>query len=503
MMTRAENLSATLTLLIITSAHPDTAETARLLGASRTIETVIGSRSFGYTGDGGLATKASISYVESIAFDASGNTFIADLGNNVVRMVDKSTGVITSVAGTGRFGNSGDGGPATLADLGYPTSIAFDTSGNLYIVSGPYGVVRMVTMSTGIISTVAGSNIYGYGNANIGDGGPATSAYLGFPYSIAIDKLNNMYISDLDMSRIRKVVLSTGIISTVAGSGNNRNFFFGNGNADNGDGGPATSATLGYIGFMAVDPSSGNLYFPDVFSSRIRMVDMSTGIISTVAGGSYGFTGGYYGFTGGSYGYTGDGGPATSASLFFPFGVAVDKVGNLFISDTYNHVVRFVEKSTGLISTVAGTGNFGDSGDGGPATSASFYYPFGIAVDASGAVYVADVGDSVIRAFSTVHHSVDFLGCTSLVLQAQAAITFGGAHTAITGDIGISPGTSITGDYAIGNNGMTHINEGPSLACAMDMGTIAAQAAALPCMNIPAELGKDNGAFCVFAILLC
>ena len=402
-------------------------------------------------------------------------------------MVDKSTGVIKTVAGTGKQGYSGNGGAATLAELGYPTSIAFDTSGNLYIACGPYGVVRMVDMSTGIISTAAGA-------AQNGDRGQATSVDIGYPYSIAIDKLNNMYISDVTRPRIRKVVLSTGIISTVAGTG-----IYAYNNANIGDGGPATSANLSFIGFMAVD-SSGNLYFPDIDRSRIRKVDMNTGIISTVAGTD-------------ANGYTGDGGPATSAELSYPYGVAVDKVDNLFISDTVNHVVRMVTKRTGLISTVAGNGTFFDSDDSGPATSASFYYPFGIAVDASGTVYVADAGDSDIRAFyvadsgadivpsvSTAHRSVDFLGCTDLVLQAQAAITFGGAHTSITGDIGISPGTSITGDYAIGNNGMTHINEGPSLTCAKDMGTIAAQAAALPCTNIPAELGKDNESPCVIAI---
>ena len=465
MMTRAEQRSVNLTLQIIASSHPDTAETARRLSALGTITTVIGINKYAYSGDGDLATKAAVQDVETIIFDAAGNTFFSDYTLHVVRKVSKRTGVITTVAGTGTPGYSGNGGLATLATLNRPTGLAFDTAGNLYIACASSNVVQMVSKSTGIISTVAGTGVAGYSGDNI----QATSSELNVPFGIAIDKVGNMYISDTAGLRVRQVVLSTGIITTIAGTGHS---------GDYGDGGQATAALLGGPIFLALNPSNGNLYFPDAVTNRVRMIDMKTGIISTAAGT-------------GHEGYNGDGILATQASLYYPGAVVFDAAGqNMYISDAFNCRVRKVAMSTGIITTVAGNGKNGYSGDNGPATSAQLGYPWGLGMDKSGNIYVADLIAAVVRSFSTVHHSVDFLGCTDLVLQAQAAITFGGAHNAITGDIGISPGTSITGDYAISNNGITHINEGPSLDCAIDMATIAAQAAALPCMNIPAELGE-------------
>jgi trimeric autotransporter adhesin len=217
------------------------------------------------------------------------------------------------VAGSGSLGSSGDGGQATSASLNYPRGVAVDASGNIYIADTYNNRIRMVTKSTGIISTVAGDGTQEYK----GDGGPATSAILYYPASIAVDALGNIYIADSSNYRIRMVTKSTGIISTVAGSGSS---------GSSGDGGQATSATLNSPYGVAVD-ASGNIYIADSSNNRIRMVTKSTGIISTVAGS-------------GPYGYSGDGGQATSAVLKYPYGVAVDASGNIYIADSYNYRIR-------------------------------------------------------------------------------------------------------------------------------------------------------------------
>jgi trimeric autotransporter adhesin len=219
------------------------------------------------------------------------------------------------VAGTGSYGYSGDGGIATSAKLSYPGGVAIDASGNIYIVDTGNSRIRMVTKSTGIISTVAGTGSYGYR----GDGGIATSASLNFPRGVAIDASGNLYIADTDNNRIRMVTKSTGIISTVAGTGSS---------GYSGDGGLATSAALNYPRGVAID-ASANIYIADFYNYRIRMVTKSTGIISTVAGT-------------GSSGYSGDGGLATSAALNYPYGVAIDASGNIYIADTHNHRIRML-----------------------------------------------------------------------------------------------------------------------------------------------------------------
>jgi sugar lactone lactonase YvrE len=226
-----------------------------------------------------------------------------------------------------------------------------------------------VDASTGIITTVAGNGIPGYS----GDGGPATSASLSGPSGVVVDATGNLLIADSSNYRIRRVDASTGIITTVAGNGI-RGF--------SGDGGPATSASLSPIG-VAVD-ATGNLFIADTGNHRIRRVDESTGIITTVAGN-------------GIRGFSGDGGPATSASLNYPTGVAVDGSGNLFIADAANNRIRWVDASTGIITTVAGNGMPDYSGDGGPATSASLNGPSGVVVDAAGNLFIADNDNKRIR----------------------------------------------------------------------------------------------------------
>ena len=257
-------------------------------------------------------------------------------------------GVINTVAGNGTEGYTGDGGAATAAELNTPDGVAVDSAGNIYIADTVNCRIRKVIASTGTITTVAGNGTCGYA----GDGKAATSAELFEPSGVALDSANNIYIADWDNSRIRKVTVSTGIISTVAGNGT-RGY--------SGDGGKATSAKLDNPYGLAID-NTGNIYIADTGNYRIRKVTLSTGIISTVAGN-------------GKQGYAGDAGPATSAEFEGPTGVAVDTAGNFYVADSYGNRIRKVTASTGIISTAAGNGNTGHSGDGGPATSAQLYYP--------------------------------------------------------------------------------------------------------------------------------
>lgn len=318
---------------------------------------------------------------EAIAVDTSGNIYVADSNFNGGQgaVIYKISGAIISiVAGTGTQGYSGDGGLATNAQLGpWVAAIAVAPSGNIYIADTYYSVIRKVTVSTGIISTYAGTNKTLHGGGYGGDGGLATKAQLYAPEGLAVDA-SNVYIADSGNCRVRKVNLS-GIITTVAGNGTC---------GYTGDGGAATSAEFNGLRGMALDPN-GNLYIADIgvngMNSNIRKLTTSTGIISTVAGYP------------GQGGYGGDGGLATSALLNRATDVAVDSTGNLYIADQYNFRIRKVDASTGIISTMAGNGQNGYSGDGGLATNAEISYPLGVAVDSSGAVDIADTHNVRIR----------------------------------------------------------------------------------------------------------
>ena len=344
-----------------------------------TITTVAGNGNQGFSGDGGLATGASLNAPQGVAVDSTGNLYIADSFNDRIRKV--SSGTVTTVAGNGAYRFSGDGGPSTSASLNFPSGVATDSAGNLYIAD--LGSFRIRKVSEGRITTAAGNGSAGFS----GDGGAATSASLGpsDPYylsEIAVDSAGNLYIADYWNNRIRKV--SGGTITTVAGNGNQ---------GFSGDGGPATRAALNTPQGVAVD-SAGNLYIADTDNNRIRKV--SGGTITTVAGN-------------GNQGFSGDGGPATRAALNTPQGVAVDSAGNLYIADTDNNRIRKV--SGGTITTVAGNGNQGFSGDGGPAASASLNYPVGAAVDSAGNLYIADTDNNRITSTSRTQETYSSERC--------------------------------------------------------------------------------------------
>jgi uncharacterized protein (TIGR03437 family) len=327
------------------------------LAQTYTIYTVAGNGTAGFSGDNGPAIGAMLFVPTGTAVDTAGNLYIADAANNRIRKV--STGVITTIAGSGTGGFSGDNGPATSAMLSTPESVAVDSLGNLFIADSGNSRIRKV--SNGVITTIAGNGTAGFS----GDNGPATNAQLNGPSGVAVDSAGNLFIADINNSRVRKV--SSGVITTVAGNGKA---------GFSGDNGPAISAMLFAYG-VAVD-SVGNLLIAD--HDRIRKV--SNGVITTIAGN-------------GTAGFSGDNGPATNAQLNGPSGVAVDSAGNLFIADYGDDRIR--EVSNGVITTIAGNGTAGFSGDGGPATSAMLFGPEGVAVDSLGDLFIADIDNSRIR----------------------------------------------------------------------------------------------------------
>jgi uncharacterized protein (TIGR03437 family) len=390
-----------------------------------TIVTFAGVLYPGYSGDLYAATAAQMYGPTDVAVDSSGNVYIADTGNGLIRQV-ATTGDISTYAGSTSGATTGitlgDGGAADMAILNQPVGVAVDSAGNLYISEFGDARIREVTVTKLIINTIAGTGNYGF----LGDGGKATSALMAGPRGISIDASGNSYVADLWNYRVRKIS-SSGTISTIAGDGvysssedggpaalaelntprgvavdpagnvyvadtlNYRvrqinpsgviNNFAGNGSAgSSGDGSPATSAELTQPQALTAD-AAGNIYIVDSVNHRVRVV-APNGVITTIAGN-------------GTPGYSGDGGPAASAQLNAPRGVAVDSSGNLYIADFNNNVVRKV--SNGIITTVAGIGSLGFSGDGGPATSAQMYGPVAVAVDAAGDLYISDLRNYRIR----------------------------------------------------------------------------------------------------------
>ena len=341
------------------------------------ITTVVGNHISGYSGDGGPATSAELSGPLGIGFDAGGDFYVVDDVNYIIRKVD-NTGIINTYSGNYLLGQgySGDGGPATNAELNGIDRLCFDTSGNLYLSNAD--VIREVTKSTGIINTIAGDHHVGY----YGDGGPATSAEFSFTSGVTISSIGNLYISDGN-DVIRMIEHSSGIINTIAG-----NHSLGNGYS--GDGGAATAAQFTSPEDVCFD-ISGNIYIADVGNNVIRKVD-TFGIISTIAGN----------YIMGA-GYSGDGGSATSAELNNPRGIVFDHAGNLYFADEANNVIREVNTS-GTISTIAGNyiKGAGYSGDNGLATAAQLHYPNAVTLDKQGNLYISDGFNYVVRKVSGV-----------------------------------------------------------------------------------------------------
>ncbi|MDH5639695.1 MAG: PQQ-binding-like beta-propeller repeat protein [Nitrospira sp.] len=390
---------------------------------SGTIRTIAGTGDPGYAGDGGQPDRISLNEPKGTAIDSLGNVLIVDSENHVIRRIDRITGIISTVAGVAdgeslmpevrqeagafqpmsedpfaemspamqnygqqadlsgtvryiingtaardRFG--GDGGPATGARLNFPTAVVIDGRGNLYIADTMNHRIRFVEAGTGMISTLAGVGQPRYS----GDGGPAVAAGLNEPAALALDGRGTLYVADQSNNRVRAIDLETRMIRTAVGTGSA---------TYNGDGMQATvAAVAGPSGLACAD--DGTLFIADTFNGRIRAVDPATGLIRTVAG------------DGGEYRYQGDAEPP-SASLSRPSGIAVDQDGNLYLTDSDNHLIRKWNRGNGVLERVAGVGATGFSGDGGPALQAALNYPFGIAVDRDGRLVVADTFNHRLR----------------------------------------------------------------------------------------------------------
>ena len=321
------------------------------------ITTIAGNNIGGFLGDAGAATSAQLNNPLGVTLDSAGNLYFADSSNHRVRKV--AGGTISTVAGNGTAGFLGDAAAATSAELYLPSGVAVDSSGNLYIADTLNFVIRKVSGTT--ITTYAGSNSLGGGGG--GDHGLAINAQLAYPTGLALDAAGNLYIADTANSRIRIVTKATGIITSLSTAGIN------------------LSSPKG----VAVD-AAGDVYIADTANGRILEVTPVGSITKTTTVAGTGVNG-----------YSGDGGPATSAQLNNPYGVALDAAGNIYITDTNNQRVRMVSAATGIITTVAGTRLSGYTGDGGSATSAELSFPRAVLVDASGKIYISDTQNNVVR----------------------------------------------------------------------------------------------------------
>lgn len=395
-----------------------------------TIHTIAGTGEPGYFGDGTQATAARLNEPKSVAVDGRGHVYIADSENHVIRKVNLATGIITTVAGRregptstaddrrslspahpsaadddplgtpdrsdperfaqladlsgtvrfvtgvafgkGRF--AGDGGPATEALLNFPSAVAVDEQGNLYIADTMNHRIRRVDGTTGMITTVAGTGQPRFS----GDGGPAVAAALNEPSAVVVDRKGRLYIADQSNNRVRVVDLETGIIRTIAGTGTA---------TYNGDGERGIHACLAGPSGLALGPEE-ELYVADTFNGRIRKIDPVTGLIGTVLG------------DGGQYRYQGET-DAPSMSLSRPYGIAADRQGNILVTDSDSHLIRRWDRGRRIVTRIAGTGVARFSGDGGPAEEASLNYPFGVAVDGNGTIFVADTFNHRIRVVVT------------------------------------------------------------------------------------------------------
>jgi len=384
------------------------------------ISTYAGTGVYDYTGYGGPATAASFKSPYGLAVDANNNVYIADQGNHRIEKIDAVTGIITSIAGTGTEGYSGDGGQATAAELSEPSAVMIDNSNNIYITEFVNNVVRKITPS-GTITTFAGNGVAGYS----GDGGPATDAQMYQPAGITFDGFGNIYIEG---SGVVRKVSPEGIITTYVGGG-----------SDVGEGVPATNAYLNNPTGITMD-GSGNLYISDTWGSRIRKVN-SSGVINTIGGN-------------GVSGYSGDGGPATDAQIGFPYGITVDGSGSVYFTDYINWDIRKIDNA-GIISTVAGNGIEGFSGDGGVPTAAEFDLPLSVALDGLGNLFIADVGNNRIRKIGIP----GIAGTTAICLGATTSLSNpdnGGAWSSSNTGIAAVDGSGNVTGVAVGTATITY-----------------------------------------------
>ena len=432
--------------------------------ATGTIVTAAGNGTAGYTGDNGPATDAELDGVGGLAVDSAGDLFISDTKNNVIREVVKATGDIITVAGNGTDGYSGDNGPATAAELDTPQGIAVDSAGDLFIGDTGNNRIREVLKATGDIITFAGNGTAGYS----GDNGPATAAELSGAPGLAVDSVGNLFIADLGNNRIREVRIATGHIITVAGNGTA---------GSSGDNGPATDAELNGPNGVAVD-SAGDLFIVEANNNVVQEVVKATGQIIAFAGN-------------GAAGYSGDNGPAADAQLDSPLGVGVDSVGDLFIGDRFNYVVREVVKATGEIITVAGDGTDGYSGDNGPATAAELVNPARAAVDSAGDLFIGDNPDNVVREITapvtvTISQATTSTAATSISATfspASQTIALGATVTSAAGAVneGTETFTMLSGMTQVGSAVNVNVENGTAnanyvLPAATSTGTYTIQA---------------------------
>ncbi len=378
--------------------HLLTASAPHVAGAAAqptVIATAAGTGTAGYSGDNGPSVTAQLHSPYGLAVDSTGAVYVADSANNLIRRI--SGGTITTYAGTGTAGHTGDGGPAVSAELSDPTGLAFDASDNLYVADTGNKVVREITRD-GTITTIAGTGASG----NTGDGGLATAATFKSPQGVAVDPAGNIYVADTNGNRVRQFTVG-GNIAAFAGTG---------ASGFSGDGGPAVAATLNSPIGLTIDPATSNLYIADFSNNRVRLV--SGGNISTYAGN-------------GSGGFSGDGGAATSAKLHEPASVALDANGALYIADRLNHRVRKVTPGASpVISTVAGSNSSGYGGDYGSPTAAMLSAPTAAVVDSAGALWLSDTGSSTVRTTMTLpgetYLSDGLTGAIGMVLQGTGSI---------------------------------------------------------------------------------
>jgi len=403
----------------------------------------------------GVAQTSSLSVPlilpSAIVFDAAGNLYMAETANHVIRKVD-TNGNITTIAGTGTQGFSGDNGSATSATFDSPQGLALDAT-NLYIADTHNHRIRKLVLATGTITTIAGTDTPGFS----GDNALATSAQLDLPTALTIDANNNLYLADTGNHRIRKITAATGIITTIAGTGTQ---------GFSGDNALATSAAIDSPTGLALD-ASNNLYLADTHNQRIRKITAATGIITTIAGT-------------GAPGFSGDTAAATTATLALPHGITIDPAGNLYLADTQNHRIRRIDATTGIITTVAGDGTQTFAGDGGPAIAASLDTPRATVISPSTLLTLADTGNQRIRqltaapAPATTIQTLAGLGLTTpgaLTLNAPSVITYGAGQLIAT----LAATTSATGT-------ITFLDKTTTLGTA----ALAANTAILPTTNLPA-----------------